>query len=105
MQSEHERYLTEVLTDGPLFVYNYPAATKAFYMKSNSSINTIDEWKSSMVSGFDLLLPQIAEVMGGSIREDNLEKLEQALQYHKLDRTGYEWYLDRESIFPCCQQL
>jgi len=94
LQSEHERYLTEVLINGPLFVYDYPAAIKAFYMKGNDSIDTLNEWKRSTVGGFDLLLPHVAEVMGGSVREDSLEKLERALQYHKLDRAEYEWYLD-----------
>ncbi|MCQ4987291.1 asparagine--tRNA ligase, partial [Anaerostipes caccae] len=68
LQTEHERYLTEKVFKKPVFVTNYPKEIKAFYMKQNPDGKT--------VSAVDLLVPGIGEIIGGSQREDDLEKLQ-----------------------------
>jgi asparaginyl-tRNA synthetase len=65
--TEHERYLSEVHSKGPIYVFDYPAEIKAFYMLLNKDEKT--------VSGFDLLVPGIGELIGGSARENDYEKL------------------------------
>jgi asparaginyl-tRNA synthetase len=91
---EHEKYIAEIIVGGPVFVHDYPAPTKAFYMKSDSEYNTIDDWQQSTVSCFDLLLPHVAEVIGGSIREDRLYRLQKSMERFGLAAEDYEWYLD-----------
>lgn len=95
LQTEHERYLAQELFQGPVFVYDYPAPIKSFYMKvKGNSPGSRCEWQNSLVSCFDLLLPRVAEVIGGSLREDNLENLRCSMQYHGLDERSYDWYLE-----------
>ena len=84
--SEHERYICEHHVKGPVFLYNYPKIIKAFYMKLNDDDKT--------VQGTDLLLPFIGEVVGGSVREENLEKLEKAIKDNNLSKEDYQFYLD-----------
>jgi len=67
LQSEHEKYLTEKLTGGPVIVTDYPKEIKAFYMKLNDDEKT--------VRAMDVLVPRLGEIIGGSQREDNLERL------------------------------
>ena len=67
LDSEHERYITERIIQGPTFVYNYPKEIKAFYMKLNDDKKT--------VMGTDCLLPFIGEIVGGSVREERLDIL------------------------------
>jgi asparaginyl-tRNA synthetase len=86
LQTEHERYLCEVLFQKPVFVTNYPAEIKAFYMKQNPDGKT--------VAAADLLAPGIGEIIGGSQREDNLEILQQKIKDLKMDESNYWWYLD-----------
>ena len=86
IQTEHERYLSEVVFGKPVFVTDYPMDIKAFYMKQN------DDGKT--VAATDLLVPGIGELIGGSQREDNLEKLENRMNELGLNKEDYWWYLD-----------
>jgi len=84
LQSEHERYVSEEVIKGPVIVYNYPKVLKSFYMKLNEDDET--------VQAMDILVPKIGEVIGGSVREDRLEKLDEMIQYKGLDKESYWWY-------------
>ena len=86
LQTEHERYLSEQIFKKPVFVTDYPAEIKAFYMKLNPDGKT--------VAASDLLAPGIGEIIGGSQREDSLEKLEQKIKDLNMDTKDYWWYLD-----------
>jgi asparaginyl-tRNA synthetase len=86
LQSEHERYLTEKHFNKPIFLINYPREIKAFYMKQN------DDGKT--VRAMDLLVPQIGEIIGGSQREDDYDKLLEAIKRFNLNEKDYWWYLD-----------
>ncbi len=86
IQTEHERYLSEVVFGKPVFVTDYPKEIKAFYMKLN------DDGKT--VAATDLLVPGIGELIGGSQREDDYEKLKNRIQEFGLDEKDYWWYLD-----------
>lgn len=93
LQTEHERYLTEVIFKKPVFVTDYPKEIKAFYMKLNDDNKT--------VRAVDMLVPGIGEIIGGSQREDNLEKLEKRMNELCLDKKDYEWYLDTRRYGSC----
>lgn len=86
LQTEHERYLTEEFFKKPLFVTDYPADIKAFYMKQN------DDGKT--VAATDLLVPGIGEIIGCSEREADLEKLEIAMKKRNMPLESYIEYLD-----------
>lgn len=86
LQTEHERYLSEKIFKKPVFVTDYPAEIKAFYMKLNPDGKT--------VAATDLLAPGIGEIIGGSQREDSLEKLQNKIKDLKMDEKDYWWYLD-----------
>ena len=86
IQTEHERYLSEVVFGKPVFVTDYPMDIKAFYMKQN------DDGKT--VAATDLLVPGIGELIGGSQREDDLEKLKTRMKELGLPEEEYWWYLD-----------
>ncbi|CAL1699818.1 unnamed protein product [Somion occarium] len=86
LQSEHERWLAEQLVGGPVFVTDYPTSLKPFYMRANENGNT--------VACFDLLVPHLGEIVGGSLREERLPLLEEAVKLHGLDPEEYGWYLD-----------
>ena len=90
LQSEHERWLADVHARGPVFVTDYPAALKPFYMR----LNAPDAHGRETVACFDLLVPGLGELVGGSLREERVGLLEAALDRHGLDRKDYEWYLD-----------
>ena len=90
LQAEHERFLTEEHFKCPVTVYNYPRAIKAFYMRQND-----DEAPGrETVRAMDLLVPGIGEIIGGSQREERLEKLRAGMALHHLDEKAYWWYLD-----------
>jgi asparaginyl-tRNA synthetase len=93
LQSEHERWLAEVLVQGPLFVTNYPASLKPFYMRSNGDATTEADPRPT-VACFDLLVPGVGELAGGSLREERLALLEHAIRTHNLDPAIYSWYTD-----------
>ena len=86
LQTEHERYLCEVLFKKPVFVIDYPSEIKAFYMKQNPDGKT--------VAAMDLLAPGIGEIIGGSQREDNLDLLKQKIKNLGMNEKDYWWYLD-----------
>ena len=86
LQTEHERYLTEQIFKKPVFVTDYPKDIKAFYMKLN------DDGKT--VRAVDMLVPGIGEIIGGSQREENLDKLLQRMNELGLKEEDYSWYLD-----------
>ena len=86
IQTEHERYLSEVVFGKPVFVTDYPKEIKAFYMKQN------DDGKT--VAATDLLVPGIGELIGGSQREDDIEKLKTRMKELGLKEEDYWWYLD-----------
>ena len=86
LQTEHERYLTEQIFKKPLFVTDYPKDIKAFYMKMNEDGKT--------VAAMDLLVPGIGEIIGGSQREDDYDKLVKRMEEMKLKKEDYEFYLD-----------
>lgn len=86
LQTEHERYLCEHLFKKPVFVTDYPAEIKAFYMKQNPDGKT--------VAACDLLAPGIGEIIGGSQREDNLDVLKQKIRDLGMKEEDYWWYLD-----------
>jgi asparaginyl-tRNA synthetase len=86
LQSEHERYLTEKVYGKPVMVYNYPKEIKAFYMKLNEDGKT--------VRAVDVLVPGLGELIGGSEREENLDRLEKRITELGLDVKDYWWYLD-----------
>jgi asparaginyl-tRNA synthetase len=86
LQSEHERYLSEVYAKRPVIVMNYPKAIKAFYMRVN------DDGKT--VAAMDVLAPGIGEIIGGSQREERLEVLDARIDEAGLDREHYAWYRD-----------
>ena len=86
LQTEHERYLTEKIFQKPVFVTDYPKEIKAFYMKMNEDGKT--------VAAMDCLVPGIGEIIGGSQREDSLEKLEARMDELGLKKEDYNFYLD-----------
>ncbi len=86
IQTEHERFLCEKVFKKPVFVTDYPSEIKAFYMKQNPDGKT--------VAASDLLAPGIGEIIGGSQREDNLEKLTKKMNELGMDEKDYWWYLD-----------
>ncbi|KAL7123373.1 hypothetical protein ACP275_01G101600 [Erythranthe tilingii] len=87
LQSEHERYITEVAFGGcPVIIRDYPKVIKAFYMREN------DDGKT--VAAMDMLVPRIGELIGGSQREERLDYLEKRLDDLNLNKESYWWYLD-----------
>ena len=86
LQTEHERCLTEEIFKRPVFVTDYPKEIKAFYMKLN------DDGKT--VAAMDCLVPGIGEIIGGSQREDNYDKLVARMEELSLRKEDYDFYLD-----------
>lgn len=86
LQTEHERYLTEEVFKRPVFVTDYPKEIKAFYMKLN------DDGKT--VAAVDCLVPAIGEIIGGSQREDDYDKLVERIRELGLEEEDYRFYLD-----------
>lgn len=86
LQSEHEKFLTEEVYGGPVILTDYPKEIKAFYMKLN------DDGKT--VRAMDVLVPGLGEIIGGSEREENLDKLTARIRELGLRESDYWWYLD-----------
>ena len=86
LQTEHERYLTEQIYKRPVFVTDYPKEIKAFYMKMNPDGRT--------VAAMDCLVPGIGEIIGGSQREDDYDKLAARMKELNLNEEDYRFYLD-----------
>ena len=86
LQTEHERYLTEQIFKKPVFVTDYPKEIKAFYMKLNEDGKT--------VAAMDCLVPGIGEIIGGSQREDDYDKLLGRIEELGMNKELYDYYLD-----------
>ena len=93
LQTEHERYLCEKVFKKPVFVTDYPKDIKAFYMKQNPDGKT--------VAATDLLAPGIGEIIGGSQREENYEKLVNRMKELNMPLDEYSWYLDLRKYGSC----
>ena len=92
LQSEHERYLTEEIVKGPLFLIDYPKEIKAFYMRQN------DDGKT--VAACDLLVPAVGELVGGSQREERFDLLKKKMEELGNDKE-LAWYLDTRRYGGC----
>ena len=86
LQTEHERFLTEMHFKKPVIVYNYPKTIKPFYMRLNDDNET--------VAAMDVLVPNIGEIIGGSQREERLDVLESRMAEAGMDKKPYWWYLE-----------
>jgi asparaginyl-tRNA synthetase len=86
LQSEHERYLTEKIFSGPVFVTDYPRQIKAFYMRMNDDNQT--------VAAMDLLVPRVGEIIGGSQREERYDILQNRMAEQGIAADDLDWYLD-----------
>ena len=93
IQTEHERYLSEVIFKRPVFVTDYPKEIKAFYMKQNPDGKT--------VAAADLLAPGIGEIIGGSQREEDYDKLISRMKELDMPLENYDWYLDLRKYGSC----
>ncbi len=86
IHTEYERFLTENYFKGPVIIYNYPQEIKPFYMKQNPDGLT--------VAAMDIILPRVGEVIGGSQREEDMERLLKRMEEMGLSTDEYQWYLD-----------
>lgn len=93
LQSEHERYLVEKHFKKPVILTDYPKQIKAFYMRQNEDGKT--------VRAMDILFPGIGEIVGGSQREERLEKLEQRMDEMGIPKEELWWYLDTRRFGAC----
>ncbi len=93
LASEHERYLVEEHFRKPVIMIDYPAEIKAFYMKQNADGKT--------VQGTDVLFPQIGEIIGGSVREENYDKLMARITELNIPMKDMWWYLDTRKYGTC----
>ena len=93
LASEHERYLVEEYFKKPVIMIDYPKEIKAFYMKLNEDGKT--------VQGTDVLFPQIGEIIGGSVREENYDKLMARIQDLDIPMKDMWWYLDTRRYGSC----
>ena len=93
LASEHERYLVEEYFKKPVIMTDYPKEIKAFYMKINEDGKT--------VQGTDVLFPQIGEIIGGSVREENYDKLISEIEARDIPMKDMWWYLDTRKYGTC----
>ncbi|MBO5664257.1 MAG: asparagine--tRNA ligase, partial [Bacteroidales bacterium] len=93
LASEHERYLVEEYFKKPVIMTDYPKEIKAFYMKQNEDGKT--------VQGTDVLFPQIGEIIGGSVREENYDKLMTRIEEMNIPMKDMWWYLDTRRYGSC----
>ena len=98
MSSEHEKYLTDVVFKSAVAVHSYPYHIKAFYMKRYKE----GEGDTRCVKSFDLLVPEIGELIGGSIREHDYDTLVEVMQSRQMDIALYKEYLDLR-LFGTCE--
>lgn len=85
LSSEHERYLCDHVFHKPVILYNYPKDIKAFYMRQNKDQKT--------VAAFDILAPEVGEIVGGSQREERHDMLEKRIDELHLPKENYWWYM------------
>ena len=86
LATEHEKYLTDIYFKSPVAIINYPKEFKAFYMYLNDDNKT--------VAAFDLLVPGVGELIGGSQREVDHKKLIERMKYYNISEKEMQWYLD-----------
>jgi asparaginyl-tRNA synthetase len=93
LQSEHERYLVEKKYKKPVIITDYPKEIKAFYMRMNEDNET--------VRAMDILFPAIGEIVGGSQREERLDKLKARMEEMDIDQKELWWYLETRKFGSC----
>ena len=110
LASEHERYLVEEHFKRPVIMTDYPRSFKSFYMKQNVPVDAIDGpsigYKGAVapgptMQGTDVLFPSIGEIIGGSVREENYDKLMAEVKRRDMDMTHLWWYLDTRKYGSC----
>ena len=101
LASEHERFLVEEHFKKPVIMTNYPKAIKAFYMKIDEKESGFGGKSGQTVQGTDVLFPQIGEIIGGSVREESLEKLTAEIEERKIPMKDMWWYLDTRKYGTC----
>ena len=101
LASEHERYLVEEYFKKPVIMTNYPKAIKAFYMKIDDEESGFGGKSGQTVQGTDVLFPQIGEIIGGSVREESLEKLTAEINERHIPMKDMWWYLDTRKYGTC----
>ncbi len=102
LASEHERYLVEEYFKKPVIMTNYPKDIKAFYMKLDDAkpiCNGVEQKET--VQGTDVLFPQIGEIIGGSVREENYDKLMAEIERRGIPMKDMWWYLDTRRFGSC----
>ncbi len=98
LQSEHERYLVEKHFQRPVILTNYPAAIKAFYMRQDETKEGVP---APTVSAMDILFPGIGEIVGGSQREERLDRLSKRMEEMHIPAKEMYWYLDTRRFGTC----
>jgi asparaginyl-tRNA synthetase len=102
LASEHERYLVEDYFKKPVIMTNYPKKIKAFYMKIDAEKPILDgKEMDETVQGTDVLFPQIGEIIGGSVREENYDKLMGEIENRNIPMKDMWWYLDTRRYGSC----
>ncbi len=102
LASEHERYLVEEYFKKPVIMTNYPKAIKAFYMKIDDEKPVYNgKVMEETVQGTDVLFPQIGEIIGGSVREENYDKLIGEIEARNIPMKDMWWYLDTRKFGSC----
>ena len=102
LASEHERYLVEEYFKKPVIMTNYPKAIKAFYMKIDDEKPVYNgKVMEETVQGTDVLFPQIGEIIGGSVREENYDKLVGEIEARNIPMKDMWWYLDTRKFGSC----
>ena len=107
LASEHERYLVEEHFKKPVIMTDYPASIKAFYMKQNEVQGNGSVGYQGCVApgptmqGTDVLFPQIGEIIGGSVREENYDKLMAEINSRQMETDKLWWYLDTRKYGSC----
>ncbi len=102
LASEHERYLVEEYFRRPVIMTHYPKAIKAFYMKIDEHLPILNgEEQGQTVQGTDVLFPQIGEIIGGSVREENYDKLLSEINARGIPMKDMWWYLDTRRFGTC----
>ena len=102
LASEHERYLVEEHFKKPVIMTDYPAAIKAFYMKQNGATGYQGTTAPGpTMQGTDVLFPQIGEIIGGSVREENYDKLMAEINRRGMETDKLWWYLDTRRWGSC----
>ena len=101
LASEHERFLVEEHFRKPVIMTNYPKAIKAFYMKIDDEPSGFGGKSGQTVQGTDVLFPQIGEIIGGSVREEDYGKLINEIEERHIPMKDMTWYLDTRKYGSC----